>query len=68
MLAWGTGAATRAGLVLILAGGLLVASLALLWCDTQARAAEQGHYCLQSGPHTSQKAMWSDDYGESWHE
>ena len=69
MMGWGCVHAGRR-LTLWLLGGLVVAVFVLLWCgceSAEARAAEQGTYCLRSGPHTD-LALWSDDGGRTWNE
>ena len=65
-MGWGVAGKRRAGLVLLLTGGVAVASLALLWADAEARARTQGTWCERTGPHPSQLAMVSNDGGETW--
>jgi hypothetical protein len=67
-MGWGRSADTGRRVMLWLLGGLTVATLALLsvgYGSAEARAAEQGTYCLRSGPHTSM-ALWSEDEGRTW--
>ena len=67
MMGWGTAAARRASVILWLTGGVLVVTFALLWTEAEALAAEQGTYCLRSGPHTD-LALWSNDGMRTWRE
>jgi len=66
---WGGGIDPRARLTLLIAGGLLVLSLALLaagYRDADARV--HANYCLRAGPTEHGMALWSDDGGRHWYE
>ncbi len=65
---WGRPTGASARLILMVVGGLLLISLALLsgmWDDTQARVAAHGTWCERTGPHTAM-ALVSDDGGATW--
>ena len=63
---WGGGIDPGARLTLLIAGGRLVLSLALLAAGYRsAEARAHANYCLRTGPHPSGLAMWSDD-GVHW--
>ena len=67
---WGGGIDPGARLTLLIAGGLLALSLALLaagYRSAEARA-RAGNRCERTGPHPSGMALWSDDGGRSWYE
>ena len=77
MMGWGCGADAGRRLTLWLLGGLVVAVFALLWCgceSAEARAAEQGTYCLRSGRTYNangdlvRSSRWSDDGGRHWYD
>ena len=66
MIGWGEGTKRRAGFLLLLAGGVAVASLAPMWLDSEARAAAQGSYCWRAGRTQHNMALWSEDNGRTW--
>ena len=69
MMGWGCGADAGRRLMLWLLGGLVVGTFALLWdgCESaEARAAEQGTYCLRTGRTEHNMALWSEDNGRTW--
>jgi len=69
MNGWGRGIDTPARLALWLAGGLLLASLALLAAGYRsADARVHANYCLRAGPTEHGMALWSDDGGGHWYE
>ena len=68
MMGWGAAGKRRAGLVLLLAGGVAVASLALLWNAAEARARTQGTWCERTGRTEHNMALWSEDNGRTWND
>jgi len=74
MIGWGEGTKRRAGLILLLTGGVVVVSLALMWCDSEARARTQGNWCERTGRTYNangdvvRSGRWSNDGGESWND
>lgn len=68
MIGWGECTKRRAELILLLAGGLAVVSLALMWSGAAARARAQGTWCERTGRTQHNMALWSDDGGRTWND
>ena len=68
MIGWGEGTKRRAGLMLLLTGGVVVVSLALMWCDSVARARTQGNWCERTGRTRHNMPLWSADGGRTWND